>query len=285
MTILPGHPIAEAPPPPSKHSRGPRTGIGGRTLALILAGVVAAGGGGAWFLLHSSDTAAPVAAVAHHPAVLHHPAGSGKLATPHTRAAAMAAATRIFTVLPAQLPGWQVSGKASFDTGHDGTDAVSRAAEKCDAAGNAAQSIDVVSPDLVHRGAPLTSMSVSVHLGFVRTPAAAAAAFAAEPKASVMQCIVHAVVGKTVPLDGATTLKFTSVRPLRVRAGAAAMQVDGQVSAAGIGTQPVRMIELIAVDRATEVSVVSVGMGAALPLATDLRILDATIAQARRVIA
>lgn len=291
MTILPGRPIAppdEPSPPPSKHSRDPRTGVSRRTLALVLAAVVAAGGGGAWFMLHSSGSGGskPAAAVVTHP-VVHHPKPAvppGKFAAPRTKADAMAVATRIFSVLPAQLPGWQVEGKPTFDTGDDSNDPVSRSVRGCLAAATG-RGVGVDSPTVSHTTRTPTYTGVDVTLGFMPSAARAAADLAVLRRPSAQKCLSHAIVGRTVTMGAGATLTFTSMKPLKVPGHAVGMEFDGQIGSDIIGGQSVRVVMLAAADRATEILVTSSGLGAALPLASDVRILGAISAQTRRLIA
>ena len=289
MTILPGQPITppEQPsPPPSKHSRGPRRSISGRTLAVVLAGAVALGGG-AWFVMHSSSSKAAPKAGPSGP-VIHHPIArakqSNQLAAPRTKAAAMTAATRVFAALPAQLPGWQVEGKPTFDTsGHD-KDPLSRSFNKC-LAGATTEGIGVDSPTVSHRTAAPTYQSVDVTLDFVRTPAVATADLALLRRADTQRCISKLLVGRTTPLPSGGSMKITSMRPQPMPGRAIAWQFDGQLDSANTGPLPLRVVMLATVDRATEILVASVGLGDALPLATDVKVANAMVDQTRRVIA
>jgi len=251
-----------------------------RTIAAIVAGVVAVGGAGAWFMLRSSGDSTP-AAVATHKAPA---AASSKLAAPHTRAAAMKVATRVFAVLPAQLPGWKVEGKPTFDPGDKGADPATKAINRCLAAATGG-GIGVDSADVVHRTAVPTFMSVGVTLGFMRTPAKAAADLAVLRKASTQQCLARTVVGQTVSLGSGSTMRFTSMKSVRVPGRAVGMQFDGRITSNVIGDQSVRVVMIAAVDRATEILVTSAGLGAALPLSTDVRVLNTIVAQTHRVIA
>jgi hypothetical protein len=288
MTILPGQPIAppDAPPPsgphkgPHKGPRGPRLSVSGRTLAAVVAGVVAVGGGGAWFFLHSSGGTTPVAAV--HTTPVHHPAKPVKktVAPPRTKAAAMLAATKIFAVMPAQLPGWQVDGKPAFQS--PDSDPVSRSANRC--LGSTGTGINVASPGVFHRTAAPTYMSVDADLGFMRTPAAAAADVAALRSAKAQKCLTAAIIGRPVAMGGDATMRFTSMRRLAVPRPAVAFEFDGQIDSSAIGKQAVRVVMLFASVRATEIQVTSAGLGAALPLTTDVRVLDTVVAQTRRLI-
>jgi hypothetical protein len=285
MTILPGHPIPPPdapPPPPAPAARGPRVNASRRTVAAVVAGAVVLGGGGAWFALHSSGGASPAAAVTTKSPV-HHPAKAAKPSAPHTRAAAMAAATQVFTVLPAQLPGWQVEGKPTFFTGDDGSDPVGRAAAGCLAAASGG-GIGVNSPSLLHRTATPTYLGVDVMLAFMRTPARAAADLAVLGRPSAQKCLAHALVGRTVSVGAGSTLRYTSMKSLRLPAHTVGFEFDGQIESNVIGGQAVRVVMLATVDRATEILVTSTGLGAALPLGSDVRILNAIRAQAHRVV-
>jgi hypothetical protein len=289
MTILPGHPIAvpDAPPPaPPKRPRGPRTSVGGRTLAVALAGVVAAGGGGAWFMLRPSGHSTPAAAVVTHQ-VVHHPKAPvvpGRLAAPRTKAEAMVAATRIFSVLPAQLPGWHVDGKPTFDTGGNESDPFSRSFNKC--LGGATRSgTGVDSPSVSHRTSAPTYQEFDVTLNFVRSAAVAASDLAVLARSSTQKCVAHVLVGQSLPAGSGATVRITSMRPQPVPGRAIAWQIDGRFDSANTGPLPVRIVMLATVDRATEFLVASVGFGAALPLASDEKIVTAVIAQTRHVIA
>ena len=300
MTILPGHPLAApegstppaAPAPPSEPSepraprgpRGPQLSVSGRTLAAVLAGVVAAGGG--WYFLHSAGAAAPAAAVVNHP-VVHHASKAalpaGKVAAPRTAADALKVATRVFAVLPAQLPGWNVDGKTKLETDHD-TSPVSLAVQRCLAAAHSG-GIGVDSPELSQTTSTPTYTSVDANLGFVRSARRAAADFAVVKSPAVQHCIASATVGRDVPIAPGATMRFTSMKALRAPRGVVAWQYDGQIDSNVIGGQPVRVVMLMTVDRSTEVLLTSSGLGVALPLATDLRVLGAITAQTRRLIA
>lgn len=287
MTILPGQPIAppDAPSPdpaPPRRSREPRTSSNRstRTLAAAVAGVLAVGGGGAWFVLHSSGGSAPAAAITHKAP----PATSKKLPAPHTRPAAMNVATRVFAVLPAQLPGWKVDGKPTFNTGSDKNDPVDRSIQRCFGAATG-RGIGVKSPDVFQRTATPSYLGVDATLGFMRTPAKAAADLAVLGRASTQQCLARSVVGRTVPISAGTTMRFTSMKRLRVPGRAVGMQFDGQISSNVVGDQSVRVVMLATVDRATEILLTSTGLGAALPLSTDVRVMNAIVAQTHRLIA
>jgi len=75
------------------------------------------------------------------------------------------------------------------------------------------------------------------------------------------------------------------MKPLRVPGNAVSWEFDGRIDSNVIGGQSVRVVMLAKADRATEVFLTSTGLGAALPLSTDTRILHALVAQARRVMA
>jgi len=287
MTILPGQPIAPpdqpSSPPPSKHSRGPRMSLSGRTLAVVLAGVVAAGGG-AWFVLHSSGSKTP-AAVTHH--VVRHPkptAGAGTLAAPHTKAQAMTVATRVFATLPAQLPGWQVDGKPTFDTSGHNNDPLSKAFNKC-LGGATTDGIGVDSASVFHRTPAPTYESVDVTLDFVRTPAQATADLTLLRRPATRSCIAKILVGRTIPIAGSGSMKITSMRPQPMPGRAIAWQFDGRLDSSNTGPLPLRIVLLATVDRATEILVASVGFGDALPFGTDVKVVNAVVAQTHRVIA
>lgn len=286
MTILPGQPIAppDAPPPASpKGPRGPRVSMGGRTLAVVAAAVVAAGGGGAWFLLRSSSGGTtPAAAVVHHPVTpAHHKPKPATLPPPRTKAAAMRAATKIFAVMPGQLPGWKVDGKATFDTGSS-TDAVTKSINKCVAAANSG-GIGVDSPEFFQRTATPTYLAVDATVNFVSTRAQAAHDMSVLARPSVQNCLRASSVGRTITIDSTATMRFTSMRTPRVAPGVVAYQFDGQIQSAAIGGQSVRVVMLATADRTNEILVTSSGLGAALPVTTDLRVLNAVVAQSRRV--
>src|SRR4051794_28640304 len=225
MTILPGHPVApppeapepKPPKPPKRSKRSSQRGIAvsRRTLAAVAAGVVVAGGGGAWVVLHSSGASHPVAAASPQQPV-HHPAAPVRLPAPRTAAEALHVANRIFAVVPAQLPGWKVTGKATIDrSSSSGSDPVARSVARC-VAGSQVRGVAVNSPDVSRSTAEPTEMSVSTELTFVRTPAVAAADLAMIRSARTQRCITAAVVGRTVSLGHGATLRFTSARPLRL---------------------------------------------------------------------
>jgi hypothetical protein len=284
MTILPGQPIAPpdaATPAPPEPPRGPRVSLGGRTLAVLVAAVAAAGGGGAWLLLHSSGGTAP-AAVVHPAATVHHKAKPTALPAPRTKAEAMRAATKIFAVLPAQLPGWQVDGKPTFDTG-GGNDAVAKSVNRCLTAANSG-GLGVNSPEVFHRTATPTYLAVDASINFVRTAAQAAQDLAVLGRASVQNCLRRTTVGRTIAIDRTASMRFTSMRTPRVAAGVVAFQFDGQIESAAIGGQSVRVVMLATADRTNEILVTSSGLGAALPVSADLRVLKAIVAQSRRVV-
>ena len=285
MTILPGHPIAppDAPPPakPPREPRGPRQGFGSRALVGGLAAVVALAGAGSWYALHSSGGTSPAASIA--PVVHHHAALPGKQAAPHTKAAAMAAATKIFSVLPAQLPGYQVKGKASFHTNDTTSDPATRAVDHC-LAGATGKGIGVDSPTALHRTPAPTVIAVNVSLSFMQSATKAASDLAILRSASTQRCLVHALVGRTVAMGAGASLVFTSIKPLHVPRGVVGLQYDGQVSSDVRGGQSVRIVLLASVVRGTEILVASTGLGAALPLSTDVRVLNAIVAQTHRVI-
>ncbi|MDQ1747276.1 MAG: hypothetical protein QOD07_1539 [Frankiaceae bacterium] len=298
MTILPGQPLAtpDAPPPPApnaQHGRHepprPDHGIGSRALTIGLAGVVALAAAGSWYAVHHTHGGATAAVGSStSPVVIHRqvvPARSLRLPVPHSRAAAMSVATKVFTVLPAQLPGWKVVGAPTFHVADAAsTDPVSRAAARC-VAGASSPGVAVDSPDVFHRTATPTLMSVSAELGFVRSPARAAADLAIVGKAAARQCLARAIVGRTVAMGPGSTLQFTSMKPVRVPRHTVGLEFDGVIRSNVVGDQAVRVVLLFAVDRATEITVTSSGLGAALPLDTDLRVLNALTAQTHRVIA
>jgi len=294
MTILPGHPIAppDVPPPAEpprapREPRGPRHGVGSRALVIAMAGVVALAGAGSWYAIHSSGSGGSAPAASSAPVVHRHAPAlkPGTFAAPHARAGAMQVATKVFAVLPAQLPGWRVEGATAFDGGDaTGADPVSRATAKC-VAGVSSPGLAVDSPDVYQRTATPTYMSVSAQLGFVRTPARAAADLAVISRASVRQCVARGLVGRTVSMGAGSSLKFTAMKPLRVPAHSVGLEFDGVITSNIVGDQAVRVVMLFAVDRATEVVVTSTGLGAALPLSTDLRVLHAITTQTHRVIA
>jgi hypothetical protein len=301
MTILPGQPIAApdgpptppAPTPPAQHGRhdSPRPGhsVGNRALTIGLAGVVALAAAGSWYAVHHTHGGGAAAAGSSSAPVVTYrhlvPATSLRLPAPHTRAAAMSAATKIFTVVPAELPGWRVEGAPTFHAaGAASTDPVGRAAARCVAAASS-PGVSVDSPDVIHRTATPTFMSVSAELGFVRSPARAAADLAVVGKAAARQCLARAMIGRTIVMGAGSALQYTSIKPVPVPRHTVGLEFDGVIRSNVVGDQAVRVVMLFAVDRATEIMVTSSGLGAALPLDTDLRVLDAIVAQTHRVIA
>jgi hypothetical protein len=253
-----------------------------RTLAAVAAGVVALGGGGAWFALHSSGGTAPAAAVATHPAV-HHKASPAKPRAPHTRADALKTGTAILAVLREQFPGWKVDGKPTIQNPNDNSDPVSRSIQQC-LAGASSRGYAVTSPEVTHTTATPSYLSVDVTLGFVRNAARATADLAVLGRASAQRCIAKQVVGRTVSMGSGASLRFTSMKPLQVPGRAVGWEFDGQIQSNVIGGQSVRVVMLATVDRATEILLTSTGLGAALPLSADLRVLHAITAQTHRVI-
>jgi len=249
-----------------------------RTIAAIVAGALALGGGGAWFMLRSSGGSTPAVA-----APVHHPVTPGKLPAPHTRAAALKVATRVFAVLPAKLPGWQVDGKPEL-AGSDSSDPVSRAVSRC-LAGIGRTGIAVDSAGYFRRTAAPTYMAVSAMLGFVPSAARAASDIAVLRQPTAQHCIAKLMVGRTVSMGAGAALTFTSMKPLRVPGKAVSWEFDGRIDSNVIGGQSVRVVMLAKADRATEVFLTSTGLGAALPLATDLRLLTAVVVRAHALVA
>lgn len=281
MTILPGNTPSPTAPQPEPPGGGRQLPVGRRTLALIAAGVVVAGAGG-WYALHSSGSSSPSGTPAQSP--VHHPGAQQQSGSsgPITKAEAMREATAIFAVVPTQLPGFDVTGSASFQSTTD-TDPVSRSVDKC-FGGTSSNDITVNSPDVGHSTPDPTQTTVDVALSFERNQATVASDLAKILRPQSEACLRRAVVGHNLPAGSNGSLKFTSLRALSMPSGTFGFQLDGILDSSNTGQLPVQIVMLGAPVRATEILLVSTGVGAVLPLTLDRKILNAVVAKARTVV-
>ena len=258
-----------------------------RQTALVAAAVVALGAAGGYMLMHKSGAASPTvtppavptaAAPAKHAPV--HPATQHS--GPRTRPAAMQAALQIFPTLPAELPGWQVSGKASFES-NASSDPVSRQIDRC-FNGAGSKGIAVDSPSASQTTTAPTEMNVQATLTFMRSAKAAARDLAAIRKPAALRCVSASVLDRTVALGPGATLRFSSMKRLNVPRQMFGLEFNGRVESNVLGAQSVRVVLLGTVHRATEVLVASSGFDVALPLSTDRRLLTALTARTAQVL-
>jgi hypothetical protein len=283
MTILPGQPrtTGEQQPPPRRPRRIVRPDRRG-VVATSVAAVVLLAGGGTWYALHSAGSSKAASPVTPTRSVHHVGVAPSRLSAPVTRTDAMRAATKIFAVLPATLPGWSVSGTTKFDTA-SGSDPLSRSIDRCfGSANNTGISVD--SPSVSHTTAEPTNLSVDAALTFVRSSRRASADLAALRRPAALSCMRAHVVGRKLAIGRGATLQFDSMRQLHLTRDVVGVQFDGQVNSDVIGSQAIRVVMLATVDRATEILVTSAGLGASLPLTSDVRILQAVRSQTREII-
>jgi hypothetical protein len=285
LTILPGeHAQTDAPPESAPAHRGTRRGwppVSRRTAVVGLAAVVAVAGAGGFFFLHKSGSASPALS----PAPVAHtrlaPETHAKSRMSNTQA--VQEAGQIFTVIPEQLPGWQVTGAAKVEPNAGGADPVSRSIERC-LCGAGQQGVSVDSPSTSQRTATPTVLSVDATLVFVRNATRARSDIAKIRSSATQRCIGSAVANHTSSFGPGSSFRFTSTRHLAMPAHVFGMQFDGRVDSNVIGAQSVRVVMMGTFRHATEVMLVSTGFGTALSHRADLHLLNALAARTAQVI-
>lgn len=194
----------------------------------------------------------------------------------------MQAALQIFPTLPAQLPGWQVSGKTAFEN-NSNSDPVSRQIDSC-FNGSGSSGISIDSPSEVQSTTTPTEMSVQATLSFVRSAKAAARDLATIRRPAAQRCVADAMLGRTIAMGPGATMRFSSMKRLNMPHHMFGLEFDGRVESNVLGAQSIRVVMLGTVHRSTEILLASAGFDVALPLSADRRVLSALTARTAQVL-
>ena len=243
MTVLPSSP---GPTRPDRRSLSTRAIAAIVVVALIAVGVLV------WFLRpHHGDgsSAAASRSLQSRPAK---PVVDRRIAdnVALSKAAMVAAAKSVFAALPAQLPGWQASGKTAIQTDTD--DPTSRAIARCLGA-RGYRSTEVDSP--TYANGPIF---IGGLLSIFRNSAAAHGDLASAVKTAAVPCLRQVLAGKRNSIGHGTYLTLRTVRRLSsLTAGQVGFQFDGDLS--GRVEAPFRIVIVFVTVGRTEVGVVASG--------------------------
>lgn len=267
MTVLPSSP---GPTRPGQRS------LSTRAIAAIVAVALIAVGAVMWFLRPHHGDASRAAASTVVRAQLAKPVVDRRVADNVTmsKAAMVAAARTVFAALPAQLPGWQASGKTAVQT--DSDDPTSQAIARCLGA-RGYRSTEVDSPTYANG-----SIFIGGLLSIFRSSAAARGDLASASKTAAVPCLRQVLAGKRNSIGHGTYLTVRTVRRLSGLAiGQVGFQFDGDLS--GRAEAPFRIVIVFVTVGRTEVGVVASGADEAPSTAVAAGLLVTLADNARNV--